>query len=56
MFYGPGTYTFSFDNVSTRYMLIVVRILLDPTSRADLAAGTRCRMPSPWRATAAGAS
>jgi hypothetical protein len=38
MFYGPGTYTFSFNNVSTRYMLIVVRILLDPASRADLAA------------------
>lgn len=38
MFYGPGTYAFSFDNVSTRYMLIVVRMLVDPTSRADMGA------------------
>lgn len=38
MFYGPGTYSFSFDNVSTRYMLIVVRTLVDPSSRADMAA------------------
>lgn len=38
MFYGPGTYSFSFDNVSTRYMLIVVRILVDPGNRADVAA------------------
>jgi hypothetical protein len=38
MFYGPGTYSFSFDNVSTRYMLIVVRILVDPGSRTDIAA------------------
>ena len=37
MFYGPGTYTFSFDNVSTRYALIVVRIMVDPANRADLA-------------------
>jgi hypothetical protein len=37
MFYGPGTYTFSFDNVSTRYVLIVVRIMVDPANRADLA-------------------
>ena len=37
MFYGPGSYTFSFDNVSTRYVLIVVRIMVDPTRRADLA-------------------
>jgi hypothetical protein len=36
-FYGPGRYSFSFENVSTRYMLIVVRILVDPASRADLA-------------------
>lgn len=38
MFYGPGRYSFSFDNVSTRYMLIVVRILVDPGSRTDVAA------------------
>jgi hypothetical protein len=38
MSYGPGTYSFSFDNVSTRYVLIVVRILVDPASRADMAA------------------
>ena len=38
MFYGPGTYSFSFNNVSTRYMLVVVRMLVDPGSRADLAA------------------
>lgn len=38
MFYGPGTYSFSFDNVSTRYLLIVVRILADPASPADVAA------------------
>ncbi len=38
MFYGPGTYTFSFDNVSTRYVLIVVRVMVDPADRADLAA------------------
>jgi hypothetical protein len=37
MFYGPGTFTFSFENVSTRYVLIVVRIMVDPTDRADLA-------------------
>jgi len=37
MSYGPGTYSFSFDNVSTRYMLIVVRILVDPADRADVA-------------------
>ena len=37
MFYGPGTYSFSFDNVSTRYVLIVVRIMVDPANRADLA-------------------
>jgi hypothetical protein len=37
MFYGPGTYTFSFDNVSTRYVLIVMRIMVDPANRADLA-------------------
>jgi hypothetical protein len=38
MFYGAGTYSFSFDNVSTRYMLIVVRMRVDPASRADMAA------------------
>ena len=38
MFYGPGTYSFSFDNVSTRYVLIVVRVLVDPANRADLGA------------------
>jgi hypothetical protein len=38
MFYGPGTYSFSFENVSTRYVLIVVRIMVDPADRADLAA------------------
>jgi len=38
MCYGPGKYSFSFDNVSTRYMLIVVRILVDPGNRADVAA------------------
>lgn len=37
MFYGPGTYSFSFENVSTRYMLIVVRVLVDPADRADMA-------------------
>jgi len=37
MFYGAGTYTFSFDNVSTRYVLIVVRVMVDPSNRADLA-------------------
>jgi hypothetical protein len=36
MFYGPGTYTFSFENVSTRYLLLVVRLSVDPTDRADL--------------------
>ena len=36
MFYGPGTYTFSFENVSTRYVLIVLRMLVDPGSGADL--------------------
>jgi len=38
MFHGPGTYTFSFDNVSTRYLLIVMRVAVDPADRADLAA------------------
>ena len=38
MFYGPGTYTFSFENVSTRYLLIVVRVMVDPADRADVAA------------------
>ena len=38
MFYGPGTYSFSFDNVSTRYVLIVVRMLVDPGDAADMAA------------------
>ena len=33
VFYGPGTYTFSFDNVSTRYVLLVVRIVADPADR-----------------------
>lgn len=37
MFYGAGTYTFSFENVSTRYVLIVARIMVDPSNRADLA-------------------
>ncbi len=53
MFYGPGTYTFSFDNVSTRYMLIVVRILLDPASRTDLAAVHALQDGTSWRVTAA---
>jgi hypothetical protein len=35
MFYGAGTYTFSFDNVSTRYLMLVVRISVDPADRAD---------------------
>jgi hypothetical protein len=38
MFYGPGTYTFSFDNVSTRYVLIVARVMVSPAERADVAA------------------
>jgi len=38
MFYGPGTCTFSFDNVSTRYLMIVLRVMADPADRADLAA------------------
>jgi hypothetical protein len=37
VFYGPGTYTFSFDNVSTRYLLVVIRTMVDPSSRSDLA-------------------
>lgn len=37
MFYGAGTYTFSFDNVSTRYLLLVVRVSVNPADRADLA-------------------
>jgi hypothetical protein len=36
MFHGAGTYTFSFDNVSTRYLLLVVRISVNPSDRADL--------------------
>src|SRR5262249_51256935 len=36
MFHGPGTYTFSFDNVSTRYLLIVMRVMVDPADRADV--------------------
>jgi hypothetical protein len=36
MFYGPGTYTFSFENVSTRYVLIVARVVVDPGNAADL--------------------
>lgn len=36
MFYGAGTYTFSFENVSTRYLLLVVRISVNPSDRADL--------------------
>jgi hypothetical protein len=37
MFYGPGTYTFSFENVSTRYVLVVARIVVAPGSPGDLA-------------------
>ena len=36
MFYGPGTFTFSFENVSTRYLMLVVRISVDPSDRGDL--------------------
>jgi len=36
MFHGGGTFTFSFDNVSTRYLLLVVRISVNPSDRADL--------------------
>jgi hypothetical protein len=36
MFHGPGTFTFSFDNVSTRYVMIVVRVSVEPANRADL--------------------
>ena len=36
MFYGAGTYTFSFENVSTRYVLIVARIVVAPGSASDL--------------------
>jgi hypothetical protein len=38
VFYGAGTYTFSYDNVSTRYMLMVVRTLVDAARDADFAA------------------
>jgi len=37
MFYGAGTYTFSFENVSTRYLLLVIRVGVDPADRADVA-------------------
>jgi hypothetical protein len=37
-FYGAGTYSFSYDNVSTRYMLVIVRILVDAAEGADFAA------------------
>jgi hypothetical protein len=37
MFYGPGTYSFSFDNVSTRYLLLIARINVNPADRSDLA-------------------
>jgi hypothetical protein len=36
MFHGAGTYTFSFENVSTRYLLLVVRVSVNPSDRADL--------------------
>ena len=36
VFYGAGTYTFSFENVSTRYVLIVARIVVAPDNARDL--------------------
>jgi len=37
MFHGPGTFRFSYENVSTRYVLIVVRIVVNPADRVELA-------------------
>jgi hypothetical protein len=35
-FYAPGTFTVSRDQVATRYVLIGIRIFVDPTDLADL--------------------
>src|SRR5580698_4735143 len=35
--YGEGTYTFTRDEVGTRYALIAIRILVDPRSPCDVA-------------------
>ena len=37
MVYGEGTYTFTRDEVGTRYALIAIRILVDPRSPCDVA-------------------
>lgn len=36
--YGSGTYTFTRDSVGTRYVLIAIRILVNPDDPADVAA------------------
>jgi hypothetical protein len=36
--YGSGTHTFTRDQVGTRYVLIAIRILVDPRHREDVAA------------------
>jgi len=35
--YGEGTYTFSRDDVGTRYALVAIRILVDPRNPSDVA-------------------
>ena len=38
VFYDAGTHTFSRDDIGTRYMILGLRILVDPNDPADLAA------------------
>lgn len=36
--YAPGTYTYTRDNVGTRYVFVIIRTLADPESAADVKA------------------
>ncbi|HZZ11450.1 MAG TPA: DUF1254 domain-containing protein [Paraburkholderia sp.] len=36
VFYGAGTHTLSRENVGTRYVVVAIRTLVDPTSPADI--------------------
>jgi len=46
VFHGAGSHTFTRDGVGTRYVLIAVRTLIDPTKSGDADEVHRLQMPS----------
>ena len=47
VFYDVGAHTLTRQDVGTRYVMVGVRIFVDPNNPKDVQQGNACRMPSP---------